>query len=223
MVLTSRGFLSQTQPGSSIFYTWLPRYNSCNIQVTDEDGNREGCTWEFFTARPQWWAALPPTCHQLNISHMTTSAQGAAGETWSGCRLQWRNMLSKESHFVRKKKEYLFRVGTSRIVPKESQRDTEWSNLRDLAFLPVERQGSQRRGCWSLRHCRIDLCCPSLLPVPLRTLRSCPSLSHSQLSPSRLYLKHTLQLLSPLKNLVNCFQHLEGFTRWSLTRVPASA
>ena len=98
----------------------------------------------------------------------------------------------------------------SRIVPKESQRDTEWSNLQDLAFLPVERQGSQGEDVGAYAIAELTSAVPASLPVPLRTLRSYPfPVSLPAVPLKALFKAHTLQLLSPLKNLVNCFQHLE--------------
>ena len=57
-----------------------------------------------FTERLQWWAALPPTCHQLNINHMTTSPARAAGKHGLAVGPSEEEHAYEELHFVRRER-----------------------------------------------------------------------------------------------------------------------
>ena len=152
---------------------------------------------------------MPSAEHQ---SHDHIPCKGC-WETWSGCRPQWRGTCLWGVTLCTEGKSTYLKWRLSRIVPKESQRDPEWRKLRGLAFLPAERQGSQGEDVGAYATAELNSAVPGSLPVPLRTLRSYPFPVSPPAAPLKaLFKAHTLWLLSPLKNLLNSFQQLEGFT-----------
>lgn len=77
----------------------------------------------------------------------------------------------------------------------------------------MERRGNQGEDVGAYVIAELNSAVPASLPVPLRTLRSYPfPVSPPAVPLKALFKAHTLQLLSPLKNLVSSFQQLEGFT-----------